>query len=486
MKNNGLYIFTRDLRIQDNNGINKAVSMCDYVYTTFFFNKEQVDNNTFKSYNSIQFMIESLQDLEEEIKQKTNNKGQLICIENFSESLTKLIKLFDINIVFITKDVTPYSKKRNQTIQNIISSFDDVEFIEIDDFYLVTPGTIKTSSGTPYMKFTPYYNKVMDEVKIKQIEFQKPKTSNKISSNLIKPNKNIKIPNFITLKDAMKKYGSSKSNKYLSPNRIVFGGRKNAMKNMNISKNNIKHYEATRNDLNDKTTRLSAYIKFGCISIREMNEYIQKSKINEDARESLHRQLIWRDFYAQILDNFPEVLKGSMKSSLKNIKWENDKNKKFIEAWKTGQTGFPIIDAGMRELLQTGYMHNRARLIVGSFLPKTLLVNWQIGEKHFAQWLTDYDPASNNGNWQWVAGTGTDSQPYFRILNPYLQSKKYDTNAEYIKKWIPELKDVSSKDIHNWNDNISKKYPKIKYPLPIVDYDKQKQKALDMYANAFK
>ena len=161
---------------------------------------------------------------------------------------------------------------------------------------------------------------------------------------------------------------------------------------------------------------------------------------------------------------------------------------RYLHAWKTGNTGFPIVDAGMRQLNTTGYMHNRARLIVASFLTKTLLIDWREGEQYFAQKLVDYDPASNNGNWQWIASTGADSQPFFRIFNPWEQAKNFDPNAEYIKKWVPELRDLSVKDIMNWGDvstSTSTTAEKIKYPKPMVDYSKQKKLALKMYGNVF-
>jgi deoxyribodipyrimidine photo-lyase len=174
-----------------------------------------------------------------------------------------------------------------------------------------------------------------------------------------------------------------------------------------------------------------------------------------------------------------------MKPNYNKIKWHDNKN--WFEKWCKGETGFPVVDAGMRELNQTGYMHNRARLIVSSFLVKTLLISWTKGEQYFATKLTDYDPASNNGNWQWTAGSGADSQPYFRIFNPWEQTKNYDPDCEYIKKWIPELKDVPIKDILNWGEIYSeyKDTVLINYPKPIVDYKKQKELALNMYSSAF-
>jgi deoxyribodipyrimidine photo-lyase len=175
-----------------------------------------------------------------------------------------------------------------------------------------------------------------------------------------------------------------------------------------------------------------------------------------------------------------------MKPNYNRIRWHH--NSAWFKAWCDGNTGFPIVDAGMRQLNSTGYMHNRSRLIVASFLVKTLLISWERGEQYFASKLTDYDPASNNGNWQWIAGTGADSQPYFRIFNPTEQGKKVDPNCEYIKKWIPELREVDPKTIHIWQDNWREhKEPKnIKYPQPICDYKKQKELALDMYSSVFK
>jgi deoxyribodipyrimidine photo-lyase len=172
-----------------------------------------------------------------------------------------------------------------------------------------------------------------------------------------------------------------------------------------------------------------------------------------------------------------------MKQKYNKIRWHS--NSRWFKAWCNGETGFPVVDAGMRELNTTGYMHNRARLIVASFLTKTLLIDWKEGEEYFASKLTDYDPASNNGNWQWVASTGADSQPYFRIFNPWEQAKEWDPDCEYIKKWVPELKDVPVKDILNW-DTTFNEFKDIKYPKPIVDYKKQKDLALKMLGAAFK
>ena len=192
--------------------------------------------------------------------------------------------------------------------------------------------------------------------------------------------------------------------------------------------------------------------------------------------------MYWRDFYANILYEFPRVIGHSLKTKYDNIHWHHNSN--WFKAWCNGSTGFPIVDAGMRQMNTTGYMHNRGRLIVASFLVKTLLIDWREGEEYFANKLTDYDVANNNGNWQWISGGGADSQPYFRVFNPWLQTKEYDPKCEYIKKWIPELKDVPVKDLLKWYIKYID-YKDIKYPKPIVKYEEQKDKVLKMYSSIF-
>jgi len=243
------------------------------------------------------------------------------------------------------------------------------------------------------------------------------------------------------------------------------------------------HYDATRDFLRNSTTGLSAAIKFGCISIREIyHAFLAKYGRNF----GLIRELIWREFFAHVLHNFPEVLSGSYQPKFRKISWRNGLGAQSdLKAWKEGRTGFPVVDACMRQLNSTGYMHNRGRMIVANFLVKTLLINWRLGEQYFAQKLTDYDPASNNGNWQGISGTGVDMKPYFRDMNPWIQSAKFDQDAVFIKKWVPELAEVLPNDIHKWSvSHTLEKYKGIKYAKPIVDYDEQKEKMLDMYEKA--
>jgi deoxyribodipyrimidine photo-lyase len=243
----------------------------------------------------------------------------------------------------------------------------------------------------------------------------------------------------------------------------------------------FKKYDEERNDLTKETTQLSPYLKFGCVSIREVYE-IFRDKLQPEG--GLVRQLIWRDFYIHLLDAYPKMLQGkSLNEKYDSIKWGN--NREWFKKWCDGETGYPIVDACMKQLNESGYMHNRGRLIVSSFLIKVLQIDWRWGEKYFAQKLIDYDPAANNGNWQWASGSGADSQPYFRIFNPWLQSSKHDPNAIYIKKWLPNLSSVQPKHLHEWDKYFTEYNLKdLKYFSPIVNYKTMKERTLKMYKDA--
>ena len=454
---NGLFIFRRDFRVVDNIGLNLLNSKCKHVYPIFIFTPEQVTGaNKFKSDNAVQFMIESLEDLSSQISKMG---GHLMCFYGHNDAIVSyLIKTLDINVVCFNADYSPYAIQRELGIIKICDKMNvAVEYGE--DYYLHPPGTIRNGSGDPYQKFTPFYQtslkkKVESPASLRKIHFS---STNK------------QLQNSISLAQALNKFTK------INPNILVHGGRTDAIKQLKIAAKNIKNYPRTHNELTHPTSQLSAYIKFGCVSIREVYKTFR-------SKHDFIRQLFWRDFYANILYSFPHVLGSAMKPNYNKVLWHH--NTSWFNKWCKGETGYPVVDAGMRELLETGYMHNRARLITSSFLVKTLLIDWQQGEKHFATNLTDYDPASNNGNWQCTAGSGADSQPYFRIFNPWEQAKNFDPDCEYVKKWIPELKDVPNKDILNWEESYSQ-YKTIKYPKPIVDYKKQKELALKMYASAF-
>jgi deoxyribodipyrimidine photo-lyase len=427
-----LFIFRRDLRLYDNTSLNLVKNKYpnSEILPIFIFNKKQIDENENKYYskNAAQFLFECLEELDFINYYYTDNEINI---------LDELYKKYKFDVISYNKDYTPYAKKRDDEI-NVWANSKKIEIIASEDYTLHNMGEITKDDKKPYLKFTPFYKKSI---------LKKPRSlfTNK-TFNFIKDDKSLLSLDFIR----------PKSNKFI----LVNGGRKNALIILQQLKNGkFNNYDNERDyPYLDKTTKLSAYIKFGCLSIREIYYTLPIT-------HGIVRELYWHDFYAIITYYFPYVLKGeSFIKKYNNIKWNN--NNDLFEKWKNGFTGFPLIDAAMRQLKICGWMHNRCRMIVASFLVKNLFIDWRKGEEHFAKSLVDYDPSSNNGGWQWCASTGTDSQPYFRIFSPTLQMKKFDNNCDYIKKWIPELKDVSNKIILNWE---TKQYPNINYPKPIIN-----------------
>lgn len=462
----GLFLFHRDLRIIDNVGLIQAFIECEKVYTCFIFTPEQVGSqNTFRSTNAIQFMIESLSELSSEIRK---HGGELIVLYgNPTEMSRVLIRSLGVSAVFVNKDYSPYALERESSLADVCKKT-DVAYNETSDYYLYEPGTVLTTTGKYYQKFTPFYDAVVGRKVPGVYPYYKRyyQTLSKYSGN---------IAHKTTLDEMMRRYGGALVSD--SSGRLVRGGRAEGVARLKHALKDQKRYSVDRDYLTYETTRLSAYIKFGCVSIRE----VYHACVHTYGRSSgLIRELIWREFFAHVLYGFPRVLGGY---TYKDVAWR--KSTVDFTKWKHGNTGFPIVDACMRELNETGYMHNRGRMIVANFLVKTLLIHWKWGEQYFAQMLTDYDPASNNGNWQSISATGVDQKPYFRDMNPWIQSAKFDPEAEYIKRWVPELKDVVPREIHKWdlywNDP---KHRGIKYPKPMVFYGEQKAKMLAMYRDA--
>ncbi len=454
---NGLFIFRRDFRIIDNVGLNIANSICKRIYPIFIFTPEQVTGaNKFKSNNAVQFMIESLQDLSSQILKMG---GHLMCFYGNNNTIVSyLIKELDINVVCFNADYSPYAIQRELGIIQLCDKI-GVAIEYGHDYYLHPPGSIVNGQGETYKKFTPYYN-VASKIKV-----DAPAGLRKI--HFASSNKHLQ--NIISLDNAFKKFVGKEN-----PDILVHGGRVNAISQMKIAAKNIKNYAKTRDELSKPTSQLSAYIKFGCISIREVYKAFRSKK-------DFIRQLFWRDFYINILFSFPQVLGHSLNPKYDKIKWHH--NERWFQAWCKGQTGFPSVDAGMRQLNDTGFCHNRARLIVMSFLVKIMLIDWRKGEQYFATKLTDYDPSSNNGNVQWVMGGGGDSMPWFRYFNAWRQGEENDNQCEYIKTWIPELRLLEPKIIHNWETEWEN-HKDIKYPKPIVNYKEQKEKSIRVYKDA--
>jgi deoxyribodipyrimidine photo-lyase len=445
-----IFIFRRDLRIIDNKGFNYAMNNYKNIIPIFIFTPEQITSkNKYKSDNAIQFMIESLKELDTKL---INYKSKLHIFNNDNISVLKYIssKINISNIVF-NMDYTPYSIKRDDDIKKFCDN-NNINCKIIEDYLLKPIGIMNKKDGDPYTIFTPFKNN--------GLKYDIDRPINNTIKNLITTNK-LKEDNYI-------KYN-------INNNILIHGGRNNGIKQLN-KLNKQSKYNDDRNTLSISTSHLSAYIKFGCISIREV---YWKICDNLGKTNLLLSQLFWREFYFYIVYYFPRVLKGeNFNKKYDGIKWVL--NKKHLYAWCNGNTGYPIVDAGMRELNTTGYMHNRARLITSNFMNRILGLNWRDGELYYATKLTDYDPSINNGNWGWISSTGVDPKPYFqRLFNPWLQSKKFDPNTEYIKKWIPSLKDIPAKEIHNW-DQYCNKY-NIDYCNPIIDYTSSRKRSIQQY-----
>ena len=458
-ENINIFIHHRDIRLQDNTTLNIMSKELDNIIPVFIFPPEQIDRkkNKYFSNNLVQFMCESLLELKKEYKKKNGTlnfyKGGNL------EVLKEIHKKFKIANIGFNIDYSPYAKKRDKEIidwakKENINTYSNEDMLLKD---LLDGETKSRNSGEPYKVFTPFMKYLRANYQVKKVSKGSPKVSKK----------KIKTKHYIDSKEVKKLYK-------INDNLNVPSGRKEAKKKLKQVKVQ-KKYDSMRNCLTYNTTHLSSYINLGILSIREVYHHTLKEL---GKNNGIITELYWRDFYYNILHFFPHVVGNSFKSNYDKIKWRN--NKKQFKAWCEGKTGFPVVDACMRQMNTTGYMHNRGRMIVASFLTKDLLIDWKWGEKYFATQLQDYNISANNGGWQWAAGTGTDSQPYFRIFNPWSQSKSYDPNCEYIKKWVPELEKVDNKDIHDWEKKY-KLYKDLKYPEPIVDHKKERLNTLAVY-----
>ncbi len=420
-KSSCVFIFRRDLRITDNTTFLDVVQKFDIIYPVFFLVEEQIgDENKYKSELTVSFMKDTIKQFQVPV----------IKIKNYKDIPKIILKKYpNISFVAYNKDYSPYSLKRDEYITrelkkygiNTISHHDQ---LLMKDFYL--------RDKKPFSKFTFYYNKVK--------------------------NKKIK---YTQLTDELKKEIYKKLD---SPLLFDYPIRKNIFTKLKNSKE-IKNYTENREILKENTTKAGIYLKFGIISPREAY-YLFK----ED--EMLSRQLFWRDFY------YTYYFFNGIEPEF-DIIW--DKNKELLEKWKKGKTGYPIVDAAMRQLNQTGFIHNRGRMIVASFLSKNLHIDWREGEKYFSKNLLDIDWLQNLAGWQSTVGVAKHSLPYFRVFNPFRQSKIYDPECEYIKKWVPELKNIPPVHIHNWEEYYSF-YDDIYYK-PCVNFEKTKNKFIEYVKN---
>lgn len=448
-----LFIFRRDLRLIDNTGLNQALRRSQTVIPCFILDPRQLEHNEYKSENAVQFMREALESLARAFQQKS---GRLYFLYGEAEKvIAALLDQEKIKAVFVNRDYTPFSVRRDLAITRLCAAR-QVPFFQSEDVLLSSPGEVLKQGGGAYTVFGAFFRKA-------QTVPVRP------------PERTLPAVNFWTkqFSHALLAWPDAIPTK-VNPRLACSGSRESALKILKKLKA-FKDYLETRDfPALAGTTRLSAPLKFGTCSIREVYAALVESL---GPGHPLIRQLYWRDFFTQIAYYFPHVFGEPFYDQYAALRWRNDPHQ-FL-AWCQGRTGVPLVDAGMRELNTTGFMHNRVRMIAASFLVKDLHMDWRWGEKYFATQLVDYDPAVNNGNWQWISSTGCDVQPYFRIFNPWRQLQRYDVKAEYVKTWIPELCGLSATEICRLGSNAVERPSG--YPAPLVDHAQESEQAKMMY-----
>ena len=403
-----VFWFRRDLRLEDNTGLYHALRSGNPLLPIFIFDMDILNKLENPSDPRVEYIHSALNKLNDSLAGP--GSGLLTFHGKPVDIWKKLIKDYDIDEVFVNNDYEPHAIQRDNEIRALLGS-KSIKFNSYKDQVIFEKDDVLKPDGRPYTKFTPYsaaWKRKMEQTGIRTFNAQKY------------------FEVFLKRSDGVIKFPK----KILSLNRIGFKKSGFSFPSDIIPKNIIRNYHKKRDfPAEDGTSRLSVHLRFGTISIRKV------VKLALILNEKWLNELIWREFYMMIIYHFPHSVNSSFHPEYDFIKWRN--NEKEFDAWCNGITGYPIVDAGMRELNMTGYMHNRVRMITASFLCKHLLIDWRWGEAYFAEKLLDYDLAANNGNWQWVAGTGCDASPYFRVFNPDLQQKKFDPCYKYIKKWIP-------------------------------------------------
>ncbi|MEJ1237860.1 deoxyribodipyrimidine photo-lyase [Chryseolinea sp. T2] len=418
-----VFWFRRDLRLKDNAGLYHALKENSNVVPIFIFDTQILDELEDKADARVEFILTSVQALQKELREIGSS---LVVLHGDPVQLFERMKVM---LVYTNHDYEPYAISRDNAVAKILESRGG-QLKTYKDQVIFDRHEVVKSDGKPYTVFTPY-SKVW---RAKLTPFYiRPYPTEKYATNLLKPG-DLPVP-------SLKDIGFTETGRSFPPRVIPRGI--------------IAKYDKTRDfPAIHGTTRLSVHLRFGTVSIRQLVRIAQKEN------QVWLNELIWREFYQMIMFHFPQVQHHSFRSVYDKIEWRN--NEEEFAAWCDGRTGYPLVDAGMRELNETGFMHNRIRMVTASFLTKHLLIDWRWGEAYFGRKLLDYDLASNNGGWQWAAGTGSDAAPYFRVFNPSLQAKKFDPASEYIMQWVPEF--------------LSEDYAK-----PIVQHEFARERALREY-----
>ena len=426
-----LFWHRRDLRIDDNKGLFEALKQNEIIHPIFIFDKSILD----KLPNNDQRILFIYQEIES-LKKSYQNLGSDLWVYygEPSEIIPKIAQELNCSSVYFNNDYEPYALQRDQEIQVSLNKI-KIEFIGNKDHVIFEKNEVLKDDGKPYTIFTPYSRKWKANLKEEDL---REYSIEKYSGNLVQKQQEEAL---ITLEEM----GFESKVLHDFPDRIA---KNEILKNYHLSRN----FPAVKG-----TSKLSLHLRFGTISIRKL------ALIARDQNETYLNELIWRDFYQMIIFHFPKSAENSFKAQYDKIIWE--KNEVHFDSWCTGKTGYPIVDAGMRELNATGFMHNRVRMVVASFLTKHLLLDWRLGAAYFAEKLLDFELASNTGGWQWAAGCGCDAAPYFRVFNPKAQQEKFDKSFEYIKKWVPE-------------------YGTSSYPEPIIEHKFARERILQRFKSA--
>ncbi len=428
-----IFWFRRDLRLEDNAGLYHALKSGDKVQCVFIFDKS-ILHNLSKEDPRVSFIHQEILRLSKELE--SYGSSLITYAGTPLECWRKICEDFLINSVYTNADYEPYSKIRDSQVENYLSK-KGIHLHKYKDHVIFESHEVTKDDGSPYTVFSPYKRKWL------------AKLDNKT-------HKSYYLSSYPTIKYRANFIKQKKSSIH-TLDEIGFVESQIPIPSKKIKRSIIKMYDQQRDfpSING-TSKLGVHFRFGTLSIREKARHALK------LNSTFLSELIWREFYSQILDKFPHVVDGPFRKKYKNIEWRTNEND--FNVWKNGMTGYPLVDAGMRELNATGFMHNRVRMVAASFLTKHLLLPWSWGEAYFAEKLLDFDLASNNGGWQWASGTGTDAAPYFRIFNPKAQLLKFDKDLKYVKKWIPELETEL-------------------YPKPIVDHKYARERCLATFKN---
>ena len=459
----GLFWLRDDFRVTKNDGLIEATKNHDQVVVFYLYKEENYKNQEAQKWwlsKSLSNFHKTLSDL--------NMSLEIIETNSFKLFFDKLIKRNNFKIYWnkvYEPDYLKFDEYLSKSLKNKNISYKIFKGNALNE-----TDEIKKNDGTPFKVFTPFWRNAekyyLEKIPSKEKVIRKCKKKIYYFNNCIKPEK------ILPKKNWFKNFEEIWSPEEQSGLKVLY----------NFIEDNIFNYSEGRNFPNiGGTSKLSPFIKFGQIHVETIWKECTKKKSKNIGTSKFLAEIGWREFNHSLINNFPHMLKNNYSKKFDKFPWE--KNSKFLYAWKKGMTGYPIVDAGMRELYSTGWMHNRVRMIVGSFLVKHLLIDWKDGEKYFRNCLLDYSPASNVAGWQWVAGSGADAAPYFRIFNPILQGEKFDKEGGYVKKWVPELKNLPNKFIHKpWEYSGGDLKLGKDYPYPIVKHEEARAKAL----NAFK